>query len=362
MKSDYALSALNLIESPNPGRCPGLLHFAPLPLRSKRGEYPTPFEKYFLCKAIFRSVLFSFIQAPLAVCCLLALAAAAECQSRPVNIAVLDFGSSPTGARAANAIRQTLAEDGAASKQFALIDKDLATAAARGSGFQGSLNLTIQEARDIGAAIGSEFYFIGDAQTLRRSPSTGAAYFESYASTFIVSARTGRLIFWERPLERRDTAAEAEQALLQILTSGETRHRYQIEIRRALEDERAQRESAIEKPAAIIEVMSEGENVENKDARPPRPFRRFKPPYPEAAARAEVEAIVDVLVDVDARGEINHLEIARWAGYGLDQSVIETVKQMHFFPAIRAGVAIPMRVLLRYNFRKPPPESKAVSP
>lgn len=285
---------------------------------------------------------------------LFAFAVLVKGQAQTVRVAVLDFGASVTGTRAANVIRQILTEDSAATKQFALIDKDLATAAARGSGFQGSLNLTTQEARDIGAAIGCEFYFIGDAQTLRRVPSTGAAYFESFASVFLVSARTGRLVLWERPLERRDTAAEAMQSLLQVLASGDTRHRYQVGIRRALEDERAQRESAIEKPASIIEVMSEDNNVENQDTRPPRPFRRFKPPYPDAAARAEVEAVVDVLVDVDARGEISHLEIARWAGYGLDQSVIDTVKQMHFFPAMRAGVAIPMRVLLRYNFRKPP--------
>lgn len=275
-------------------------------------------------------------------------------QAQTIHVAVLDFGAGATGTRAANTIRTIFNEEAATAKQFALIDKDMATAAARGSGFQGSLNLTTEEARDMGAAIGCEFFFVGDAQTVRRSPSTGAAYFESYASTFIVSARTGRLIFWERPLERRDTAEEAEQALLQVLTSGETRRRYQIELRRALEDERAQRESAIEKPASIIEVMSEDDKVEPQETRPPRPFRRLKPPYPEAAARAEVEAVVDVLVDVDARGEISHLEIARWAGYGLDESVIDTVKQMHFFPAMRAGVAIPMRVLLRYNFRKPP--------
>jgi protein TonB len=79
----------------------------------------------------------------------------------------------------------------------------------------------------------------------------------------------------------------------------------------------------------------------------------LKPTYPESAARAELEAVVDALVDVDARGEVGRVEIARWAGYGLDQSVIETVKQMHFFPAMRDGRAIPMRVLLRYNFRKP---------
>ena len=282
----------------------------------------------------------------------LVFAVLADAHPQTIHVAVLDFGASVTGAGVANALRLVFTDDPA--KQFALIDKDLATAAARGSGFQGSVNLTTQEARDIGAAIGCEFFFVGDAQTLRRSPSTGPAYFESYASIFIVSARTGRLILWERPLERRDTPAEAEQALLQVLASGETRQRYQVEIQRALEDERAQREAAIEKPASIIEVMSEDDKVENKDTRPPRPYRRPKPPYPESAARAEVEAVVDVLVDVDARGEISRMEIARWGGYGLDQSVIDTVKQMHFFPAMRDGVAIPMRVLLRYNFRKPP--------
>ena len=289
----------------------------------------------------------------LALTCLIAPATYANCQSRSVKVAVLDFGSTPIGVRATATVRSIFLDK--ASDEFSLVDSDLARAAARGAGFQGSLNLTIQEARDLGAAIGCEFYFIGDAETLRRSPSSGAAYFESFASIFLVSARTGRLILWERPLEKRDTAAEAESTLLKSLASEETRQRYQNVVRRALEDERAERQLAIEKPASIIEVMSDDDKTtEDKDVRPPRPYRRPKPPYPESAARAEVEAVVDVLVDVDARGEISYLEIARWAGYGLDQSVLDTVKQMHFFPAMRSGVAIPMRVLLRYNFRKPP--------
>ena len=139
-----------------------------------------------------------------------------------------------------------------------------------------------------------------------------------------------------------------------ILSSEETRHRYVVAIRRASEDERAARASAVENSAAIVEVMSDEESDADKDLRAPRPYRRLKPAYPETAAHAEVEATVDVLVDIDARGEVGRVEIARWAGYGLDQAVIDTVRQMHFFPAMRDGVAIPMRVLLRYNFRKPP--------
>ncbi len=239
-------------------------------------------------------------------------------------------------------------------REFDIIDPDQTRAAARGAGFEGSLNLTLQQARDLGAAMGCDFYFIGEAQTVRRSSSTRPIYFESYATIFLVSARTGRLVLWERPTVQRDSPEESEKALLAILSTEETRQRYVVALRRAQEDERAERVAAIENSPAIIEVMSDDVSDANKDVRAPRPYRRLKPPYPETAAIAEVEATVDVLLDIDARGEVGRVEIARWAGYGLDQSVIDTVRQMHFFPAMRDGVAIPMRVLLRYNFRKPP--------
>ena len=287
--------------------------------------------------------------------CLLLLASSAIAQSRPTRLAVLDFGKAPTGIRAGAAIRESL-QPKEEAREFTVIDRDQASAAAKGAGFEGSLNLTIQQARDLGAAMGCDFYFIGEAQTLRRSPSTKPAYYESYATVFLVSARTGRLILWERPTVQRDAPGESEKALLAILSAAETRQRYLIAMRRAQEEERAQRGAAVASAAQIIDVMSDDDSDQNQEVRAPRPYRRLKPPYPDTAARAEVEATVDVLVDIDARGEVARVEIARWAGYGLDQSVIDTVRQMHFFPAMRDGVAVPMRVLLRYNFRKPPPD------
>jgi TonB family protein len=122
---------------------------------------------------------------------------------------------------------------------------------------------------------------------------------------------------------------------------------------RAAEDEKAERALAVEQPPTVIEAMSDSAEETKDGTRPPRPFRRLKPPYPEAAAHAQLEAVVDVIVDLDEKGEVRRTEIARWAGYGLDEAVMDTVKQLHFFPAMRDGRAIPMRVLLRYNFRKP---------
>ena len=292
----------------------------------------------------------------LALVCLVLLASLAPSQSRPTRVAVLDLGSAATGLHAADDIRELFRTAGPpeSRREFDLIDPDQTRAAARGAGFEGSLNLTRQQARDLGAAIGCDFYLIGEAQTVRRSPSTKPIYYESYATVFLVSARTGRLVLWERPTAQHDAPEESEKALRAILSASETRERYLSALRRAQEDERAERVAVLENSPPIIEVMSDDDSDANRDVRAPRPYRRLKPPYPQTAAVAEVEATVDVLLDVDARGEIGRVEIARWAGYGLDQSVIDTVRQMHFFPAMRDGVAIPMRVLLRYNFRKPP--------
>jgi TonB family protein len=318
--------------------------------------------------SISRTIIFAF-----ALCLCLSLPAfgyACLWHARPpetclpqtrVRVAVLDFGESPTGVRSAEKVREALAKDKLAVEGgLEVIDRNLAIAAALGNGYQGSLNLTTQEARDLGAAIGCDYFIIGNAETVKRSPSTGDDYFESYAAIFIVSARTGQLVSWQRPSERRSTPEEAEQALLKTVFSDEE-NRYRKSILRANEDEAAARTAAVESPPAAIEVMSDDDDGKS-DTRAPRPYRRAKPAYPKAAAQAEIEAVVDVLVDIDAQGEITKLEVARWAGYGMDQSVIDTVKQMHFFPAKRDGVSIPMRVLLRYNFQRKTLEKPAPKP
>jgi hypothetical protein len=45
-------------------------------------------------------------------------------------------------------------------------------------------------------------------------------------------------------------------------------------------------------------------------------------------------------------------KIVRWAGFGLEEAVERAVRSMNWRPAMRNGKALPMRVLLRYNFRK----------
>ena len=277
-----------------------------------------------------------------------------EAQARtnqPTRVSVLDFGSTAIAKQATETLRARLRATG----DLLVADPDLTRAAAKGIGYSGSLNLSVTEARDLGAALATEFYIIGDAQTLRRSSFESPAYFESYCSIFLVSARTGRLLAWERPSFENSDAAKAEAQLLQYLADNTLTRRLVGVIQKSRDDEHVQRTTLATDAEALIEEAPDDEKTAAvQGLRLPRPYRRLRPDYPQTAARAEAEATVDVTVDVRADGEVGEVQIVRWAGFGLDESTIATVRQLHFFPAMKNGTPIPMRVLLRYNFRKPP--------
>ena len=276
--------------------------------------------------------------------------AQAQTSQRPL-VSVLDFGAQPVARQAAETLRERLRSSG----ELNVADADLSRAAAKGIGYSGSLNLAASEARNLGAALATEFFIIGDAQTLRRSSFQKPVYYESYCSIFLVSTRTGKLIFWDRPSFENTEATRAELLLSQHLSGDVFTRRLITSIRKAHEDERAQRTVLPNAAEAVIEEAPDDEKAaEVQGIRLPRPYRRLRPNYPDTAARAEAEAIVDVVVDVGADGEVGEVQVVRWAGFGLDESTVATVRQLHFFPAMKNGTPIPMRVLLRYNFRKPP--------
>src|SRR5690606_29886969 len=91
-----------------------------------------------------------------------------------------------------------------------------------------------------------------------------------------------------------------------------------------------------------------------KNFRAPVPYKRIRAEYTRQASMYNIEATVDLMVDIDADGNILRTDVVRWAGLGLEESVIETVKRMNWRPAERNGKTLPMRVLLRYNFKNIP--------
>ncbi len=300
---------------------------------------------------------FRFPQLVFVLACALACGAAGVARAQDatarVGVAVLDLGETETGLRMADELSGALAK----TTRLALVNRAQSRAAARGVGYKGSLNLTLEEARALGAAVGCDFYFTGEAETLRRTSTVRPDYFESYASLFLVSAETGRLVRWEHFNAEANAPAEAEKSLLAELRARAPRYVEAIYKAQATErSERLASRAGVE--ASAFEELPEEGSPSALNFRAPQPYRSLRPAYPAEAARAAVEATVDALVAVDAAGEVKDIEIVRWAGYGLNEAVTATVRQLHFRPAMRDGRAVPVRVLLRYNFRRPTEESK----
>lgn len=271
-----------------------------------------------------------------------------------MTVAVLDMGASPVAERVAERLTKVLGSVVRADSKLTILDRGLSRAASRGVGYAGSLNMTLAEARALGAAVGCDFLITGDAQTLRRSSSERPIYYESYATLFFVSAQTGRLIFWLRPSAEADTVNAAETVLLDRLSAATIAPYVGIVAETAEREERERFSTDEGETAAVIDLSTDEGAASNKDLREPAPYRRLRPAYTDAASRAEAEATVDALVGIGADGEVADVRVVRWAGFGLDEEVVATVRRMHFRPAQRDGEPVPVRVLLRYNFRKPP--------
>ncbi|HEX3251126.1 MAG TPA: hypothetical protein VHS05_16955, partial [Pyrinomonadaceae bacterium] len=129
------------------------------------------------------------------------------------SVSVVDFGASETGKSVAEKLRAQFRTAG----DFLVADADLTRSAAMGVGYAGSLNLTLDEARDLGAALASDFYVLGDTRVLRRSSFEKPVYFEAYCTVFLVSSRTGRLLTWSRPSFNNAEPGKAYGLLLQNL-------------------------------------------------------------------------------------------------------------------------------------------------
>ncbi len=253
----------------------------------------------------------------------------------PQNISIV----APEGNSKTSKISEVLSRE--FSKNFVMVDETLSRSIFGAYNFDRPFNLSTTDAENVSAAIGCNFLVLINSGTYRRTSFEREKYFESFATFFLVSARSGRLIFWKLSKFEEDSEELSEAKLFSSL--GATSNELATSITAFDLKEISEQE-------VKIEELSEAENNRTKNFRPPMPYRRLKPEYTAAANLYKVLATVDVAVDIDANGNVLKTEVLRWAGYGLDESVIEVVKKMQWRPADRDGKPLAMRILLRYNF------------
>ncbi len=229
------------------------------------------------------------------------------------------------------------------SKNYEILDYSLSETAFDSAGFENPLNLSAAESKNVGRAIGCNYFLLVKHETLRRTSFKKDEYYESYSVVYVVSSRTGNLVFWKLNSFEADKPSEAEKKLFDSINN----------LAKEISDriQTAKNQEILQTDYQNIEELPPENSTAAKNFRPPLPFRRISPEYTAAANFYNVEATVDILVDVSEVGKILRTEITRWAGYGLDESVTEAVRKMNWRPADRKGKTLPMRILLRYNFK-----------
>jgi hypothetical protein len=223
-------------------------------------------------------------------------------------------------------------------------DSSLAQAAFNAAAFERPYNLTTDQSKSVGAAMGCEYFILVRGATLRRSASRRPEYYEAYAAVFVVSSRSGRLVEWTLQRFEASKPATAEKMLAASIAP--------LARRLAAGLKNITRSELAEAPPPEMEEIPATGAPAAKNFRAPIPYRRIKPAYTNDAYLFDVTATLDMIIDLDAAGNISRTEVVRWAGYGLDESVERTVRAMNWRPAERNGKPLAMRFLVRYNFKK----------
>ncbi|MCI0337085.1 MAG: energy transducer TonB [Acidobacteria bacterium] len=297
---------------------------------------------------------FNFCLLPFAFSlCLLPFAYCHSSAQIPFRLAILDL-QGDEGGRIASLLRASASEDKTVS--FELIDQDLIRVAARGAGYDGSLNLSRHEARALGNSIGCDYYILGKVQVARRLGPGEHYYFEALAGLFIVETRTGRLIKFVFEQAKKASEQEAQMQLEELIKGGWGKDAGAIISER--QKQMGEIENTLHRPSPIIEVFNE--ESEGKGIQQPVFYQRLKPAYTEQAELAGITATVELEVEFGEDGRVGEVEVVRWAGFGLDESAIATVRVLRFKPAGRDGKGLTIRGLVRYNFRRP--HSQAAKP
>ncbi len=283
--------------------------------------------------------------------CLAVSAISIQAQA-PIRLAIVD----PVGdeRREIASLLQSLARD-SKSPAFELIDDELLKVAVRGAGYTGSLNLSRDEARALGQSLGCDFYLLGKVLVTRRAVTNEQFYFEALAGLFVVETRTGALALFAFDRDRAGSEQQAQRQLKDLVSRQWIRS--VDAMISAREKHAAEIENVTKSSAPLIEVFSG--DVAAQGIEPPVFYQRLKPAYTEQADLAGIAATVELEVVFGADGKVGEIEVVRWAGFGLDEPAIATVRQLRFKPAQREGKNVTIRGLVRYNFRRPHAQAAA---
>lgn len=276
---------------------------------------------------------------------------AARQHSAPLRVALVGL-KWPEGTKdfqAARLVEATLAEALTLDLRVTIMDGAQSRPALAGVGYDGSTNLSNEEARRVGSALGCDFFIIGKAETLTRSEREKQSHEETLIALMIVDGRSGQLAVFDLIAEKATTTEASLQGAAKTLSARATDYVDRIVAFRAARSKIQALSSSADDP--VEDIPDEGSS-RSVGFNPPEFLNRVKPEYTNEADRANVSATVEATAVFRRNGQVGEVEITRWAGYGLDESAARAIRQLKFKPAARDGRPVSVRAVVRYNFRR----------
>lgn len=226
--------------------------------------------------------------------------------------------------------------------EFTLVDPAQMNIALKGAGYNGSLNLKLDEARALGLSIGCDYYLIGLSKVVRRLASEKEFYFDVMVGAFLVETRSGQL---------RRFSFEKSQAANESLANKQLTELVETIWRQCTDAIKSPPQETTNDLAAELYELSSDEAIK-LNIKPPQFYRRIKPEYNETAEFAGITATIELQAVFQADGRVGAVEVIRWGGFGLDEASVATVKQLRFEPAKLNGRPVNVSAVVQYNFRK----------
>jgi len=270
----------------------------------------------------------------------------------PVRVALIGF-TGAKGSSSSSALEAALLEALSRDSRAVLIDRSMIQPALAGLGYDGSINMSKDEARRLGSVIGCDFYIVGKAEALIRSEREKESHEEAFAGVMIIDGRTGALAVFDFISEKAPTRERALNAVATALSERASGYLDRmIQTRKQAQLPSTDSAKANSGAAEPFEDLPDEDSPRAAGFKQPLFLGRVKPTYTSEAEQADITASVEAMVIFRANGEVGGVETTRWAGYGLEASAERAIRQLKFKPATRDGKPVAVRALIRYNFRR----------
>lgn len=87
------------------------------------------------------------------------------------------------------------------------------------------------------------------------------------------------------------------------------------------------------------------------EVKAPKLIIHREPPYTDFARKAKIQGSVQLVLVVDAEGNVTEAKVVKALDPGLDESAVNTVRTWKFQPATRGGKPVPVKVTVEVNFK-----------